>query len=307
MPAPFPVAILGFNPDDRKLLGELLQRTARRTPAYKTVLGVDDARFVIADAAQPEVVALLRTLGRTADAVFVGGPAPAGAAAQLTGPVDPSRLLHQLDSLLARRDGSPLASAPPSRATAVLSHPPSPWHQDRDDARRKRAALQLQQPRPRVLLVDDSEIALHYLRRQLQRYRLEVDTARTGERALQLLAQHSYGLVFMDLDLGPDSLVDGFDLCHQICHGLQHPGGKPPAVVMVSAFHGPVDQVRGTLSGAVAYLGKPLDCALLDTLLQRQGLALPSSMAVPATPADPADPADPAGQAEPAAWPGQSR
>ena len=146
MPAPFPVAILGFNPDDRKLLGELLQRTARRLPAYKVVLGVDDARFVIADATQPEVVALLRTLGRTPDAVFVGGRPPAGAAAHLTGPVDPSRLLHQLDSLLARRDGSPLASPAPSRATAVAAHPPSPWHDDRDAARRKRVALQLAQP-----------------------------------------------------------------------------------------------------------------------------------------------------------------
>lgn len=298
MPAPFPVAILGFNPDDRKLLGELLQRTLRRTPAYKAVLGVDDARFVLADAAQPEVVALLRTLGRTADAVFVGGPAPAGAAAQLTGPVDPSRLLHQLDSLLARRDGRPLASAAPSRATAVLTHPPSPWHQDRDNARRRRAALQLEQPRPRVMLVDDSEIALHYLRRQLQRYRLEVDAARNSTQALQLLAQHRYGLVFMDLDLGPDSPVDGFALCHQICHVLQHPAGKPPAVVMVSAFHGPVDQVRGTLSGAVGYLGKPLDCALLDTLLQRQGLALPVDLPMPAAPD---------GQAGPAVWPEGSR
>ena len=300
MPAPFPVAILGFNPDDRKLLGELLQRTVRRLPAYKVVLGVDDARFVIADAAQPEVVALLRTLGRTPDAVFVGGRPPADAAAHLTGPVDPSRLLHQLDSLLARRDGAPLASPAPSRATAVVTHPPSPWHDDRDAARRKRAVLQLAQPRPRVLLVDDSDIALHYLRRQLQRHQLTVDTAHGSARALQLLAQQTYGLVFMDLDLGPDSQMDGFELCHHICHQPQRWDIKPPAVVMVSAFHGPVYQVRGTLSGAVGTLGKPLDCAALDTLLQRQGLALP----LPTSTAEPATPAIPV---EPAAWPGQSR
>ena len=300
MPAPFPVAILGFSTDDRRLLGELLQRTARRLPAYTVVLGVDDARFVIADAAQPEVVALLRTLGRTPDAVFVGGRQPAGAAAHLTGPVDPSRLLHQLDSLLARRDGIPLASPPPSRATAVTTHPPSPWHDDRDAARRKRDAMLLAQPRPRVLLVDDSDIALHYLRRQLQRYQLTVDSAHNSERALQLLAQQTYGLVFMDLDLGPDSQMDGFELCHQICHQLQHPGGKAPAVLMVSAFHGPVYQVRGTLSGAVGYLGKPLDNTQLDSLLQRQGLALPSSVAVPV------GPAVETGLAPPNSWPGRS-
>ena len=284
MPAPFPVAILGFSPDDRKLLAALLERTTRRLPAYRCVLGVDDARFVIADAAHPEVVALLRTLGRTPDAVFVGGQAPVGAAAHLTGPVDPSRLLHQLDNLLARRDGIPLASAPPSRAIAVLNHPPSPWHEDRDAARRIRAALQQAQPRPRVLLVDDSEIALHYLRRQLQRYQLETDAARNSDRALQLLAQQNYGLVFLDLDLGPDSKADGFELCHLICHRLRHPGGQAPAVVMVSAFHGPVYQVRGTLSGAQGYLGKPLDNVALDSLMQRQGLTLPGGAAAPMAP-----------------------
>ena len=284
MPAPFPVAILGFTPDDRKLLGDLLLRTVRRVPAYSTVLGMDDAHFVIADAAQPEVVALLRTLGRTAEAVFVGAQAPAGAAAHLSGSVDPSRLLHQLDSLLARRDGAPSAHAPPSRTTAVLSHPPSPWHQDRDAARRQRAALQQALPPARVLLVDDSEIALLYLRRQLQRYRLDVDSARTSERALQLLAQRPYDLVFLDLDLGPGSPVDGFTLCHQICHQPQRPAGKPPAVVMVSAFHGPVLRVRGTLSGAVGYLGKPLDSAALDSLLQHHGLGAASAAGTPLLP-----------------------
>jgi CheY-like chemotaxis protein len=42
-------------------------------------------------------------------------------------------------------------------------------------------------------------------------------------------------------------------------------------VVMVSAFHDPVDQVRGTLAGAEGYLGKPLDLVELDRLLGRQG------------------------------------
>jgi len=46
-------------------------------------------------------------------------------------------------------------------------------------------------------------------------------------------------------------------------------------VVMVSAFHDPVDQVRGTLAGAEAYLGKPLELPALDRLLGRQGLYRP--------------------------------
>jgi hypothetical protein len=44
-------------------------------------------------------------------------------------------------------------------------------------------------------------------------------------------------------------------------------------VVMVSAFHDPVDRVRGTLAGAEGFLGKPLDPIALARLMQGFGLA----------------------------------
>ena len=302
MPAPIPIAILGFAPADRLALAASLRRNARRMPAYDSVLGVDDARFVIADASQPAVVALLRALGRTADAVFVGAGAPADGAAQLPGPVDPAKVQRQLDALLARRDGAPAQSVPgqaqatpaapapaapaapalprsrpppaalATPAHAPMPHPPSPWHQARDATRLKRTA-QLPPVAPtRALLVDDSEIALHFLRRQLERYGLQTDFARHSDRALDLLTHHRYGFVFLDLDLGDESRVDGLTLCHQIRTRLLHPGGVAPMVVMVSAFHNPVYQVRGTLAGAEAHLGKPLDPQALDRLMQRKGL-----------------------------------
>lgn len=297
MPAPIPIAILGFAPADRLALAGSLRRNARRTPAYDSVLGVDDARFVVADASQPAVVALLQALGRTADAVFVGAGAPADGAAQLPGPVDPAKVQRQLDALLARRDGAPAQSvpahahtpahppaspalpAPPSAlpepaapAQATPPHAHSPWHQARDATRLKRAA-QLPPVAPaRALLVDDSEIALHFLRRQLERYGLQTDFARHSDRALDLLTHHRYRFVFLDLDLGDESRVDGLTLCHQIRTRLLHPGGVAPMVVMVSAFHDPVYQVRGTLAGAEAHLGKPLDPQALDRLMQRKGL-----------------------------------
>ena len=323
MPAPIPVAILGFARADRLALAASLQRNARRTPAYDSVLGVDDARFVIADASQPAVVALLRALGRTGDAVFVGAGAPADGAAHLPGPVDPAKVQRQLDALLARRDGAPAhpvpapaapgaaaahvahqaPPAPPAQpaqpaqparpvrpaAPAVLAppHAPSPWHKARDAARQKREAQRQPLAPARALLVDDSEIALHFLRRQLERYGLQTDFARHSDRALDLLTHHRYGFVFLDLDLGDDSRVDGLTLCHQIRTRLLHPGGQPPMVVMVSAFHDPVYQVRGTLAGAEAHLGKPLDPQALDRLMQRKGLRVSAAAAPTAWPPDP--------------------
>ena len=288
MAASIPVAILGFGVAERLALADSL----RRSPAYRSVLGVDDARFVIADAGQPEVLALLRSLGRIGDTLLVGAGGPDNAGARLPVPLEPARLIWQLEALRARQDAAreraaaavaPAPAAPPAAALTApapsppaapgLAHRPSPWHQANEDRRvRREAALRANSVTPRTLLVDDSEIALHYLRRQLERYGLQPDLARHSDRALDLLGQHAYDLVFLDFDLGDDSRVDGLTLCHQICKRLPQATGRAPVVVMVSAFHDPVYQVRGTLAGAQAYLGKPLDPVALDRLMRQQGL-----------------------------------
>ena len=288
MAASTPVAILGFGTAERQALADSL----RRSPAYRSVLGVDDARFVIADAGQPEVLALLHTLGRMGDTLLVGAGGPDNAGARLPVPLEPARLLWQLDALRTRQDAartrlavaaaaapSPTSSpalAPAPTPAPAAAHRPSPWHQAHDHRRAQReAALRASTVAPRTLLVDDSEIALHFLRRQLEPYGLQPDLARHSDRAIDLLGQHAYGLVFLDFDLGDNSRVDGLALCHQICKRLPHASGRAPVVVMVSAFHDPVFQVRGTLAGAQAYLGKPLDPTALDRLMRQQGLCIP--------------------------------
>ena len=285
MTAPIPVALLGFGPAERLALAAALRQTARRVPAYGPVLGLDDARFVVVDAAQPAALALLRTLGRGRDAVLVGSTLPPHAALGATPAPDTDWVLQQLDALLTLQgDAAPTAvmsghavSDPPDAlpAARLAAHPPSPWHQAHDEHRRRReqreADARAVSAAPRALLVDDSEIALQYLRRQLERYGLQLDMARHSDRALDLLGQHNYDMVFLDIDLGDDSRVDGLTLCHQICKRLPLPGRGASTVVMVSAFHDPVNQVRGTLAGAAGYLGKPLDGLALHRLMQRHG------------------------------------
>ena len=300
MPVPIPVAILGFSAVDRKALASYFQLTGRTRPRYAHVLNADLADLVIADADEPGVLELLRTLGRVQDALFIGALAPPEAAAWMMRPIDQTQVLRELDALMARRDNprsSPLPLTLPSslgrgalRTIGMLDLPDSPTRRVDDDLpprrhpaqldpqearRRELEALRRPQIAPRALLVDDSEVALHFLKRQLQPYAIEVDLARDSERALDLLTHHVYGMVFLDVDLGPNSRTDGLTLCHQIRYRLHHPGGRAPMVVMVSAFHDPVDQVRGTLAGAEAYLGKPLDLTALDRLLGRQGLYRP--------------------------------
>lgn len=188
----------------------------------------------------PQAPGALRTIGSTA-AVLPSTPPQGGRRADDRDQASRSAALQQQSSAEARR-------------------------------RRREAAMRPDVLR-RALLVDDSEVALHFLRRELEPYGLAVDAARDSERALDLLTHQPYGLVFLDIDLGPQSRVDGLTLCHRIRHQLIHPAGRAPVVVMVSAFHEPIDQVRGTLAGAESFLAKPLDFSALDRLMRRHGFS----------------------------------
>ena len=298
MPQPTPVAILGFSTFDRKALGACFRRTEPGPPRYAWMLSMEDATLVIADADESGVLDLLRQLDRISDTLFIGAKAPAGSSAWMMRPIDRVQVLRGLDRLRAGRDHPEAAPLPlplplptnlgrslrtigaaPGRDTSGrrageerdFGTAGAPLRSAIEALHRQRQALRQPQIPTRVLLVDDSEVALHFLRRHLEAYGLDVDLARHSDRALDLLSHHVYGIVFLDVDLGEHSRSNGLTLCHQIRHRLLHPGGKPPMVVMVSVFHDPVDQVRGMLAGADGTLGKPLDSLALDRLLQRQG------------------------------------
>ncbi|RVU49606.1 response regulator [Rubrivivax rivuli] len=126
-------------------------------------------------------------------------------------------------------------------------------------------------PTPRVLLVDDSAIALRFMETRLARWQLQIDHASTSQAAAALLAQHSYEVVFLDVELGEASELDGHTLCQRIKHT---PALMSTMVIIVSAHHSELDRVRAALAGCDAFLAKPLDLPELQRLLDRQGLPL---------------------------------
>ncbi len=287
------VAILGFTAFERNALASHLRIAQDRNPSYDTVLDIDDARFVIADADQSGVTELLHELGRTDDAVFVGASAPPDAAAWMMRPIDPVNVMRELDRLLQARANPTsqpiplgLPSVPgPLRAArapagAALARRADDAAQHESDARPAGEPVRRARRRQRAtgvavrraLLIDDSEIALVFLRRQLELWGLASDLAYDSTEAIQLLAVQPYGIVFLDVDLGEGSELDGLALCHRIKTRQVPLAGEPPLVVLVSAYHDAVHQVRGTLAGADAYLAKPPDRAALDRLLGGLGL-----------------------------------
>jgi two-component system cell cycle response regulator len=266
------VALLGFGDFERSALVSYLRLSGTHVPAYQEADSLANADFVIADADHAGTLDVVLGADRVADAVFIGSLAPDGALAWMMRPIDPLQVFRELDATVALRRSQGMAAAPPEASKRVVRDTTPEASASKSGTTRR--AGDVSAP-TEALLVDDSEIALRYLERQLQALGLRTETAMHSQRALELLGQRAFAVVFLDLELGPHSELDGLALCQQIKR--QHePAGAPaaPKVVMVTAHTSATDRVRGSFAGCDAFLGKPIDDDALRRCLRGLGLRL---------------------------------
>jgi DNA-binding response OmpR family regulator len=126
-------------------------------------------------------------------------------------------------------------------------------------------SIQPAKPRARVLVVDDSEVALQFIESRLRSFGINVDVAASGEAALVQASQSEYALVFLDVVM---TGLDGYQTCKAI-KKHKNDDGRSPIVVMLTSRGGTVDKVRGTFAGCDAYLTKPLDSTRLIQVLAK--------------------------------------
>lgn len=305
MSIPYRVSVQGFSDFERSALASYFRLASNRTPAYAQVDASADARFLVVDSDNAEAMQAVLAAGRTGDAVFIGSQAPDGVSAWMMRPIDPLHVLRELDAMVAARGAARAGDAQLARpalpsvplgvgrtrstAPAAPAAGPVPARRagDSDPVNLLAAADRAPLPAPprahlatRALLVDDSEIALRFLETRLRRFGISTDPANGSGAALELLARRAYDFVFLDVELGPASDLDGLALCQHIKRQHRPAGGAPaPVLVLVSAHCSELDRVRGALAGADAYLGKPLDETQLARLLAQHGVAA----AAPAT------------------------
>ena len=301
----FKVAFLGFTDFERSALTSYFRLAHNRQPAYEQVPTLTDAEFLVADADHAPSVQLVVVTERLNETVFVGAQPPAGHRAWMMRPIDALQVMRELDAMVAAGGGGVRSSVfgelgrrdtviqPPRRtkveeagerlASGAVTQPAAP-REPMDLALPASLAPvpppvplpptvlprpAAPPPLPRALLVDDSELALRFLDSKLSRWRLEIDHASTSAQALQLMELRAYDFIFLDVELGPESTMDGLELCRHI---KQSPEWMHAAIIMVSVHHSVMDRVRGALVGCDAYLGKPLDEVELQRLMLRQGL-----------------------------------
>lgn len=101
----------------------------------------------------------------------------------------------------------------------------------------------------RLLLVEDDATIARSAGQFLRGEGFAVDTAGTGERALELAALNTYDAVVLDLRLPG---VDGFDVCRRL-----REGGSPTRIIMATARDSVEDRIAGLDLGADDYIVKP--------------------------------------------------
>jgi DNA-binding response OmpR family regulator len=110
----------------------------------------------------------------------------------------------------------------------------------------------------RILVIDDEERIVHFVRRSLEAEGLEVDPARDGEEGLRLCRSHTYDLVILDLVMPG---LDGLTVLRKILE--VEPSQQ---VLILSARDDTPTKVALLDHGADDYLSKPFS---LDELLAR--------------------------------------
>jgi CheY-like chemotaxis protein/HPt (histidine-containing phosphotransfer) domain-containing protein len=110
-------------------------------------------------------------------------------------------------------------------------------------------------PASRVLLIEDDPKMPEVLAALLSEDKIALSTASNAAAALSLVRREPFDLILLDLGL-PDT--DGFELLKQF---KEFPETRTAPVIVLTAWNGTKDKLRGFELGAVDYVTKPFEAA----------------------------------------------
>lgn len=102
----------------------------------------------------------------------------------------------------------------------------------------------------KVLVVDDEKLIVKGIRFSLEQDGMEVDCAYDGEEALNMVREHDYDMILLDIMLPK---MDGIQVCQQIREFSSVP------IIMLTAKGEDMDKILGLEYGADDYITKPFN------------------------------------------------
>jgi two-component system cell cycle response regulator len=240
------VMTFGLPDFERQILDRILRLSSTRPRTYELAENgsARDADIVLVDAATPSALEKWRKAlseGTNIRTVYVTNDPQHESSPSLSRPFLAKRVLTVLDDLFtdggqdtAERAGK--REAPQADAVAQTGV-----------TRQGRGGATY-----RALVVDDSRIIRTQVGGALQDANIEVAYADDGEKALEMVADESFDIIFLDVVMPG---MDGYEVCKTI---KRDKARRHIAVVMLTSQSSPFDKIKGKFSGCDAYLTKPV-------------------------------------------------
>ncbi len=128
--------------------------------------------------------------------------------------------------------------------------------------------VEVENPKAKILAVDDEEIILSSFRKILVLDGYSVDTVETGQEALGLIQKRHYDFVFTDLKMPQ---MDGVDVCKSVKHL------RPDIDVIIITGYATIEVTREAMvKGAFDVIAKPFKPNDLREIIRRAAKALRS-------------------------------
>jgi CheY-like chemotaxis protein/HPt (histidine-containing phosphotransfer) domain-containing protein len=115
----------------------------------------------------------------------------------------------------------------------------------------------------RVLLVEDNDINQHIAKEMLEHLGLQVDIAQHGGEAVEMVEQHEYGIVLMDIQM---PVMDGYRAAREIRSRLSY--AQLPIIAM-TANSASEDVEQSLAVGMQGHIAKPIDEEKLKNALRK--------------------------------------
>jgi len=113
---------------------------------------------------------------------------------------------------------------------------------------------------PKILVVDDTTANLVSMRRLLAHSGAQLFEACSGNEALALCLDHHFALILLDVNM-PD--MDGFEVAGLLAE-TEHLR-ETPIIFVTAAYADDMNRLKGYHSGAVDYVAKPINDAILQS------------------------------------------
>ncbi len=129
----------------------------------------------------------------------------------------------------------------------------------------KAAKKSFTSPESHILLVDDTELNLRVIKGLLDPMKMQIDTAESGELAIEKFAANTYDIVFLDYMMPH---MDGIETLASIKRDYPEKADKTPIISLTaSAVAG--ERERMLAAGFTDYMTKPVVLSVMVEMLQR--------------------------------------